>query len=80
VILRESDEDNPSDYEFIPFLATVCPYEAQAYMDSSEERVEVIAMPPDMTAWVATFVETHHVDQKFRKRRRDEVPGGGGEA
>ena len=79
VVLREPDgddgEDDGTDYEFTPFLATVCPFEAQDYMDSSEERVEVIAMPPDMVAWVATFVETWHVEQPFKKRKRDSAPG-----
>lgn len=74
VVLREAEEEE-QDYEFVPFLATVCPYEAQDYMDSSEERVDVIVMPPDMAAWVATFVETYHVDQPFKKRRRDSAPG-----
>jgi len=75
VVLREPEDDDDCEYEFMPFLATVCPFEAQDYMDSSEERVEVIAMPPDMVAWVATFVETWHVEQPFKKRKRDSAPG-----
>jgi len=76
VVLRDTDEDDgPEHYEFKPFLATVCPYEAQDYMDSSEERVDVIAMPPDMVSWVSAFIEQFHVDQPFKKRRRDAAPG-----
>jgi len=75
VVLRETEEESDLDVEYAPFLATVCPYEAQDYMDSSEERVDVIAMPPDMVAWVATFVEQYHVEQPFKKRKRDSAPG-----
>lgn len=41
-------------------------------------------MPPDIAAWVAAFVDEHHVERAFLKRKRDKtgpdprkVPGGG---
>lgn len=68
VVMRDGEED--CDYEVVPFLATVCPYEAQDYMDSGEEMVNMVAMPPEIAAWVAEFVEINHVDEPFVKRKR----------
>ena len=68
VVLRDDDDDE-SD-EVIPFMATVCPYEAQDYMDSSEETVQSVPMPDTVASWLAGFVETHHVDEPFKKRKR----------
>ncbi len=73
VVLREADDEGPGD-AMTPFLATVCPFEAQDYMDSGEEQVDTVALPPDMKAWLADFVNKHHVDQPFKKRRRDGRP------
>jgi len=75
VVLRDADEESDTEYDIVPFLATVCAYEAQDYMDASEERVDVIVMPPDMVAWVANFIDEHHVEVPFRKRKRDSAPG-----
>lgn len=66
VILRSSG----GDFEFEPFHATVCPYEAQAYLDSGEDTVEGVAMPPEIRQWVTTFVERNHRDERFVKRRQ----------
>lgn len=54
-------------------LVTASPHEAQDYADSGEEIVEKVAMPPAVEAWVRDFVEAHHRDEPFRKRRRDRV-------
>ena len=67
IVLREGDEDDAHDV--MPFLATVCPYEAQDYMDSGEEIVEHVPMPNAVAAWMAEFVEAHHVDEPFKKRK-----------
>ena len=68
IVLREGDEDD--DHELVPFLATVCPYEAQDYMDSGEEIVEQVSMPVGIAAWMAEYIDVHHVDEPFKKRRR----------
>ena len=68
VVLRDDDDDGSS--EVIPFMATVCPYEAQDYMDSSEETVQSVPMPDTVASWLAEFVETNHVDEPFKKRKR----------
>jgi len=67
VVLRPSDEAEPG---VEPFLATVCPYEAQDYQESDDETVDPVPMPADMIAWVGHFVDEHHVEQPFHKRKR----------
>ncbi|HEX6143462.1 MAG TPA: DUF3305 domain-containing protein [Geminicoccaceae bacterium] len=66
--------------EFKPFLVTASPYEAEGYLESGEEIVEGVAMPPVLLGWVQAFIDRHHVDEPFvkRKRKRDkgeEPPG-----
>ena len=51
--------------------ATVCAGEAQAHADTGADLVEAVPMPPDIAAWVAEFVERHHVDRPAYRRRRD---------
>ncbi len=51
------------------FLVTVCPYEMQDYANTGEKIVEGVPMPDDLKAWVWDFVERHHVDEPFVKRR-----------
>ncbi|WP_108387710.1 DUF3305 domain-containing protein [Yoonia sediminilitoris] len=67
VVMRESMTDNPLDI----ILVTASPYEAQDYADSGEELVEKVPMPEGLMAWVRDFVEAHHEDEEFIKRRRD---------
>ena len=57
-------------HEYAPFLVTVSPYEAQYYPD---ELVEPVPMPDGLIAWVQAFVDRHHVDEPFRKRKRDRL-------
>ena len=67
VVMREAVGERPFDF----LLVTASPYEAQDYTDSGEEIVEKVPMPEGLIAWVRDFVETHHVDEEFVKRRRD---------
>lgn len=68
VVLRDSDlEEHPLEVTLI----TASPYEAQDYADTGEEIVEKVPMPEGLLAWVRDFVETHHVEETFRKRKRD---------
>jgi Protein of unknown function (DUF3305) len=53
-----------------PFHVTVCPYEAQDYLESGDVVVEGVAMPEAVAHWVADYVARHHVDEPFVKRRR----------
>lgn len=58
----------------VPFLVTASPYEAQDYLDAGEDVIEGIAMPDGLIAWVQTFIDEHHVDEPFKKRRRGAAP------
>lgn len=69
VALRGDDEGETA-HEYVPFLVTASPYEAQDYLDSGEEIVEAVAMPPDVIAFVQRFIDHHHVDEPFYKRKR----------
>ncbi len=52
-------------------LVTASAFEAQDYQDSGEEIVEPVPMPAGLIAWVREWVEFHHVEERFVKRRRD---------
>jgi len=68
IVLNPGEEaDEP---EVVPFLATACPYEAESYTEDSEQIVEGVPMPPEMAAWVQDFVDRHHVDVAFQKRKK----------
>lgn len=54
-------------------LVTASPFLAQDHLDAGDEIVERLEMPPALTAWLTDFVDRHHVEERFRKRRRDEV-------
>jgi len=74
VILREAesaDEDETGDLPpMVVSLVTLSPYEAQDYMDSGEEAVSAVPMADQVRTWVASFVDRHHVEEEFVKRRR----------
>lgn len=69
VVMRESEGEDP--LEFV--LATASPYEAQDYADTGEELVEKVPMPEGLIAWIRNFVQLHHADEVFIKRRRDKA-------
>mgnify|MGYP001158552552 CR=1 FL=1 len=65
VVLRSIDEEYPR-----PFLVTACPYEAADYEISGDERADKVPMPPEILALVGHFIEAHHVEEPFAKRKR----------
>jgi len=69
VVLR-TDDDGETGHDVLPFLVTACPYEAQDYLDSGEEIVEAVTMPDAVIAFVQAFIDEHHVDEPFKKRKR----------
>lgn len=66
------------------FLATVCPNEAQEYLEGGDDIVEGVPMPTAVAAWVQAYVvRYHHRERVFEKRkrkpsdpRRGDGPGG----
>jgi hypothetical protein len=70
-ILLRTDES--SEHDLTAVLITASPYEAQDYADNGEDIIEKIPMPPALVAWVRDFIETHHEEEVFKKRRRDKL-------
>ena len=69
VVMRPNESDAPLDV----VLVTASPYEAQDYADTGEELVEKVTMPEGLIAWIRDYVELHHEDEVFVKRRRDKA-------
>lgn len=69
-VLR-GDETGTHPYEL--HLVTASPHDACDYLDSGEELVEAVPMPPLIVAWLEAFCAQHHKEQPFRKRQRDKV-------
>jgi len=62
----DGDESRPR-----PELVTVCPFEAQDYLDANgDDLVDTVPMPLPVAVWVRDFVDRHHVDVPFKKRKR----------
>lgn len=72
VVMRPADEVE-REMPLEVMLVTASAYEGQDYADSSEVQVEKIPMPPGLIAWVRDFVELHHEDEIFIKRKRDKT-------
>lgn len=72
VILRPNEEPG-TEHEVEVFKVTASAFEAQDYLDSGEETVEAVPMPPSLIGWLSDFVGRHHKEEKFVKRRRDRV-------
>ena len=70
-----SNDDRAIDHAYIPFLVTASPFEAQHYLDSGEEIIEVVTMPPEVLALVKDFTDAHHVEEVFTKRQRKNPQG-----
>lgn len=78
VVLRKvAPSEQTAGNAIAPFLVTASPYEAEGYLEG-EDLVEVAPMPDGLIAWVSAFVERHHVDEPFVKRKRGK--GGNSEA
>jgi hypothetical protein len=69
VVLSQCEEGD-AEHEVEATHVTVSSFEAQDYLDSGETIVEGVPMPEAIAAWVEAFVDVHHVDEPFRKRKR----------
>jgi hypothetical protein len=68
VVMRENTEVE-SGLEVV--LATASPFDGQDYADNGDDIVELVPMPPALMALVREWVDKHHKQEKFVKRRRD---------
>ncbi|MEM9145834.1 MAG: DUF3305 domain-containing protein [Pseudomonadota bacterium] len=72
VVMRES-ESTASPHALDLVGVTASPYEAQDHTDTGEDIVESVPMPEGLVAWIRDFVERHHVEETFIKRKRDKT-------
>jgi Protein of unknown function (DUF3305) len=80
VVLRKvRPSERSAGNDVAPFLVTASPYEAEGYLEG-EDLVEAAPMPEGLTAWVQAFIQRHHVDEPFVKRKRERAKGRDGEA
>jgi hypothetical protein len=70
VVLRDATAPD-ARMPFEPVIVTASAYEGQDYMDSGDGLIEQVPMPAGLIAWVNGFVEAHHVEVPFIKRKRD---------
>ncbi len=68
VVMRTDEETDDGRPEVL--LVTASAYEAQDYSDNGEDIVEAVPMPDGLAAWVDAFVQRHHIDEEFIKRKR----------
>jgi hypothetical protein len=82
VVLRASNYDHSVELVTV----TADPAEGEAHTESGSNLVEALPMPAEIAAALAAFVDEHHVEREFFKRKRDRnnpealgrrVPGGG---
>ena len=72
VVLSE-DDDGDNEHPYYVEAITLSPYEAQDVMDSGEEIIERVVMPEPVLVWLQEFVDAHHVEKPFKKRKRDKL-------
>ena len=70
VVMRKPVEQD-AEHELDIVLATASPYDAQDYADNGEDIVELVPMPEGLIALIQKFIQEHHVEEKFVKRKRD---------
>jgi hypothetical protein len=82
VVLRASDYDTSVELVTV----TADPAEGEAHTEAGSNIVDALPMPAEIAASLAAFVDEHHVEREFFKRRRDRknleamgrrMPGGG---
>ena len=72
VILR-NNEDLEAEFPYEPHLVTASSFDAQDYTDAGDDIVEKVEMPEPIAAFIQAFVEEHHIEEEFIKRRRDRL-------
>ena len=68
VALR-ADSEAPGEMDFRPVTVTASPYLAEDLLEG-DDIVEALPMPDALVAWTQAFIDRHHVDEPFVKRKR----------
>jgi hypothetical protein len=69
VSLRRTDGEPPVKVIGV----TADPAEGEAFTEAGDDIVEAVAMPPEVAARLAEFVESYYVARSFQKRERDKA-------
>jgi Protein of unknown function (DUF3305) len=69
-VLLRPEYDPEAEHEIKLFLVTASSHEVQDYLDAEDNTIMGVTMPDAMIAWVQAFVDKHHVDEPFYKRKR----------
>ncbi len=69
VVMREQPEDGSLDLVAV----TADPSEGEGFTESGSNIVDTVPMAPEIAAFVAAFVDEHHVEREFFKRKRDRL-------
>jgi hypothetical protein len=67
VVLRKTESEPP----YTVFAVLADPAEGEAMTEAGNDLVETVAMPEPVQEAVAAFIEAHHVEREFVKRKRD---------
>ncbi len=70
VVLRD-DGEGESHAPIDVHRVTASPFEAQSHGDLGFDFVEGVAMPDRLVGLVQSFIDEHHVDETFYKRKRE---------
>ena len=71
VVMRPGRAAQAGEMPYEMTLVTASPFEAQDYCDTGEEIVEKVPMPEGLVALIRDFIAAHHVEEPFKKRKRD---------
>lgn len=74
VVLRPTGLAPAYDLRFV----TADPAEGEAFTQIPGDTVEPVPMPGEVVAMLRAFIEAHHVERAFVKRKRDEAEGAPG--
>lgn len=68
VVMRETPEE---EHPLEVVLATASPFDGQDYTDNGEDIVELVPMSEALLALVQRWIDKHHEEEIFVKRKRD---------
>ena len=74
VVMREEEPDGGLSLVTV----TADPTEGEGNTEAGSNLVDTVPMVPDIAAFVAAFVDEHHVEREFYKRKRDRAGDGSG--
>lgn len=70
-VVMQENEDADSALPYNVQLVTASPFEAQDYLDSGEQIVEVVDMPEALREFVEHYVDLCPEEEKFIKRKQN---------